>query len=90
MVTMQDDYTLRTTETMMCYTLDDAKRKIHISVIVDLSVKDGENCTISIETANETRYRMKRVRTDDAIIFDIFLCEVKKEALAISGVDVDY
>lgn len=90
MVTMQDDYTLRTTETMMCYTLDDVKRKIHISVIVDLSVKDGENCTISIETANETRYRMKRVRTDDAIIFDIFLCEVKKEALAISGVDVDY
>lgn len=90
MVTMQDDYTLRTTETMMCYTLDDVKRKIHISVIVDLSVKDGENCTISIETANETRYRMKRVRTDDAIIFDIFLCEVKKEALALSGVDVDY
>lgn len=90
MVTMQDDYTLRTTETMMCYTLDDIKRKIHISVIVDLSVKDGENCTISIETANETRYRMKRVRTDDAIIFDIFLGEVKKEALALSGVDVDY
>lgn len=89
MVTMQDDYTLRTTETMMCYTLDDVKRKIHISVIVDLSVKDGENCTISIETANETRYRMKRVRTDDAIIFDIFLCEVKKEALAISGVEID-
>ncbi len=90
MITMQDDYTLRTTETMMCYTLDDVKRKIHISVIVDLSVKDGENCSIAIETANETRYRMKRVRTDDAIIFDIFLCEVKKEALALSGVDVDY
>ena len=80
MITMQDDYTLRTTETMMCYTLDDVKRKIHISVIVDLSVKNGDNCTVSIETANETRYRMKRVRTDDAIIFDIFLCEVKKEA----------
>lgn len=89
MVTMQDDYTLRTTETMMCYTLDDVKRKIHISVIVDLSVKDGENCSIAIETANETRYRMKRVRTDDAIIFDIFLCEVKKEALALSGVEID-
>ena len=89
MITMQDDYTLRTTETMMCYTLDDFKRKIHISVIVDLSVKDGENCSISIETANETRYRMKRVRTDDAIIFDIFLCEVKKEADALSGVEID-
>lgn len=89
MITMQDDYTLRTTETMMCYTFDDAKRKIHISVIVDLSVKDGENCSIAIETANETRYRMKRVRTDDAIIFDIFLCEVKKEALALSGVEID-
>ena len=88
MVTMQGDYTLRTTETMMCYTLDDVKRKIHISVIVDLSVKNGNNCTISIETANETRYRMKRVRTDDAIIFDIFLCEVKKEALALSGVEI--
>ena len=89
MITMQDDYTLRTTETMMCYTLDDVKRKIHISVIVDLSVKDGNNCTISIETANETRYRMKRVRTDDAIIFDIFLSEVKKEADALSGVEID-
>lgn len=89
MITMQDDYTLRTTETMMCYTLDDVKRKIHISVIVDLSVKNGDNCTVSIETANETRYRMKRVRTDDAIIFDIFLCEVKKEALALSGVEID-
>lgn len=89
MITMQDDYTLRTTETMMCYTLDDDKRRIHISVIVDLSVKSGDNCTISIETANETRYRMKRVRTDDAIIFDIFLCEVKKEALALSGVEID-
>lgn len=89
MITMQDDYTLRTTETMMCYTLDDDKRKIHISVIVDLSVKSGENCSIAIETANETRYRMKRVRTDDAIIFDIFLCEVKKEALALSGVEID-
>lgn len=88
MITMQDDYTLRTTETMMCYTLDDDKRKIHISVIVDLSVKDGENCSIAIETANETHYRMKRVRTDDAIIFDIFLCEVKKEALALSGVEI--
>lgn len=88
MITMQDDYTLRTTETMMCYTLDDDKRKIHISVIVDLSVKSGENCSIAIETANETRYRMKRVRTDDAIIFDIFLCEVKKEALALSGVEI--
>ena len=86
---MQDDYTLRTTETMMCYTLDDVKRKIHISVIVDLSIKDGDNCTISIETANETRYRMKQVRTDDAIIFDIFLCEVKKEALALSGVEIE-
>lgn len=89
MITMQDDYVLRTTETMMCYTLDDVKRKIHISVIVDLSVKNGENCSISIETANETRYRMKQVRTDDAIIFDIFLCEVKKEALALSGVEID-
>lgn len=89
MITMQDDYTLRTTETMMCYTLDDVKRKIHISVIVDLSVKNGENCSIAIETANETRYRMRRVRTDDAIIFDIFLCEVKKEALALSGVEID-
>lgn len=88
MITMQDDYTLRTTETMMCYTFDDAKRKIHISVIVDLSIKNGENCSIAIETANETRYRMKRVRTDDAIIFDIFLCEVKKEALALSGVEI--
>lgn len=86
---MQDDYTLRTTETMMCYTFDDVKRKIHISVIVDLSVKDGENCSIAIETANETRYRMKRVRTDDAFIFDIFLCEVKKEAEALSGVEID-
>lgn len=89
MITMQDDYTLRTTETMMCYTLDDVKKKIHISVIVDLSVKDGENCSISIETQNETRYRMKRVRTDDAIIFDIFLSEVKKEAEALSGVEID-
>ena len=89
MITMQDDYTLRTTESMMCYTLDDSKRKIHISVIVDLSVKNGENCSIAIETANETRYRMKRVRTDDAFIFDIFLCEVKKEALALSGVEID-
>ena len=89
MITTQDDFTLRTTETMMCYTLDDVKRKIHISVIVDLSVKSGDNCTISIETANETRYRMKQVRTDDAIIFDIFLCEVKKEALALSGVEID-
>lgn len=88
MLTTQDDYTLRTTETMMCYTFDDAKRKIHISVIVDLSIKNGENCSIAIETANETRYRMKRVRTDDAIIFDIFLCEVKKEALALSGVEI--
>lgn len=88
MITTQGDYTLRTTETMMCYTLDDVKRKIHISVIVDLSVKNGNNCTISIETANETRYRMKRVRTDDSIIFDIFLCEVKKEALALSGVEI--
>lgn len=89
MLTTQDDYTLRTTETMMCYTFDDAKRKIHISVIVDLSVKDGENCSIAIETANETRYRMKRVRTDDAFIFDIFLSEVKKEAEALSGVEID-
>lgn len=89
MVTMQGDFTLHTTETMMCYTLDDVRRKIHISVIVDLSVKDGENCSISIETANETRYRMKRVRTDDAIIFDIFLSEVKKEADALSGVEID-
>ena len=89
MITMQDDYTLRTTETMLCYTLDDSKRKIHISVIVDLSVKSGDNCTISIETANETRYRMKRVRTDDAFIFDIFLSEVKKEAEALSGVEID-
>ena len=89
MLTTQDDYTLRTTETMMCYTLDDAKRKIHISVIVDLSVKDGENCSIAIETANETRYRMKRVRTDDAFVFDIFLSEVKKEAEALSGVEID-
>ena len=89
MVTMQDDYTLRTTETMMCYTLDNPKRKIHISVIVDLSVKNGENCTISIETANETRYRMKQVRTDDAFVFDIFLTEVKKEAEALSGVEID-
>ena len=89
MVTMQDDYTLRTTETMMCYTFDDAKRKIHISVIVDLSVKTGENCSITIETANETRYRMKRVRTDDAFVFDIFLTEVKKEADALSGVEID-
>lgn len=89
MVTMQDDFTLRTTETMLCYTLDDIKRKIHISVIVDLSVKNGNNCTISIETANETRYRMKRVRTDDAFIFDIFLSEVKKEADALSGVEID-
>lgn len=90
MTAMQGDYTLHTTETMMCYILDDVKRKIHISVIVDLSVKSGDNCTISIETANETRYRMKRVRTDDAIIFDIFLSEVQKEAEALSGVDVDY
>ena len=89
MITMQDDYTLRTTETMMCYTLDDAKRRIHISVIVDLSVKTGENCSIAIETANETRYRMKRVRTDDAFVFDIFLSEVKKEADALSGVEID-
>lgn len=89
MLTTQDDYTLRTTETMMCYTLDDDKKKIHISVIVDLSVKSGENCTISIETANETRYRMKQVRTDDAFIFDIFLSEVKKEAEALSGVEID-
>lgn len=89
MITTQGDFTLRTTETMMCYTLDDDKRKIHISVIVDLSIKNGENCSIAIETANETRYRMKRVRTDDAIIFDIFLCEVKKEALALSGVEID-
>ena len=89
MITMQDDYTLRTTETMMCYTLDNPKRKIHISVIVDLSIKSGNNCTISIETANETRYRMKQVRTDDAFIFDIFLTEVKKEAEALSGVEID-
>ena len=89
MVTMQDDFTLRTTETMLCYTLDDIKRKIHISVIVDLSVKNGNNCTISIETANETRYRMKQVRTDDAFVFDIFLSEVKKEADALSGVEID-
>ena len=89
MITMQDDFTLRTTETMLCYTLDDIKRKIHISVIVDLSVKNGNNCTISIETANETRYRMKRVQTDDAFIFDIFLSEVKKEADALSGVEID-
>ena len=86
---MQGDYTLRTTETMLCYTLDDAKRKIHISVIVDLSVKSGENCSIAIETANETRYRMKSVRTDDAYVFDIFLSEVKKEADALSGVEID-
>lgn len=89
MITTQGDYTLHTTETMMYYTLDDIKRKIHISVIVDLSVKSGNNCTISIETASETRYRMKRVRTDDAIIFDIFLSEVKKEADALSGVEID-
>ena len=89
MITMQGDYTLRTTETMLCYTLDDAKRKIHISVIVDLSVKSGENCSIAIETANETRYRMKSVRTDDAYVFDIFLSEVKKEADALSGVEID-
>lgn len=89
MVTMQGDYTLRTTETMMHYTHDDIERNIHISVIVDLSVKSGNNCTISIETANETRYRMKQVRTDDAIIFDIFLSEVKKEADALSGVEID-
>lgn len=89
MTTMQGDYTLRTTETMMCYTLNDVKKKIHISVIVDLSVKSGDNCTISIETAKETRYRMKQVRTDDAIIFDIFLSEVKKEAEALSGVEID-
>lgn len=89
MITMQDDYTLRTTETMMCYTFDDVKRKIHISVIVDLSVKNGENCSIAIETASETRYRMKQVRTDDAFIFDIFLSEVKKEAEALSGVEID-
>lgn len=89
MLTTQDDYTLRTTETMMQYTLDAPKQKIHISVIVDLSVKDGENCSIAIETANETRYRMKRVRTDDAFIFDIFLSEVKKEAEALSGVEID-
>ena len=89
MITTQGDYTLRTTETMMSYTLDDVKRKIHISVIVDLSVKSGDNCTIAIETANETRYRMKRVRTDDAFVFDIFLSEVKKEADALSGVEID-
>ena len=89
MITTQGHYTLRTTETMMCYTFDDAKRKIHISVIVDLSVKRGNNCTISIETANETRYRMKQVRTDDAIIFADFLSEVKKEAETLSGVEID-
>ena len=89
MITTQGDYTLHTTETKLCYTLDDAKRRIHISVIVDLSVNTGENCSIAIETANETRYRMKRVRTDDAIIFDIFLSEVKKEADALSGVEID-
>ena len=88
MVTTQKVYTLRTTETMMWYTLDAPKQKIHISVIVDLSVKDGENCSIAIETANETRYRMKRVRTDDAFTFDIFLSEVKKEAEALSGVEI--
>ena len=88
MITMQDDYTLRTTQTMMCYTLDDAKRKIHLSVIVDLSVTSGDTCSIAIETAHETPSRLKRVRTDDAIIFDIFLCEVKKEALALSGVEI--
>ena len=73
----------------MCYTLDDVRQKIHISVIVDLSVKDGENCSIAIETPNETRYRMKQVRTDDAFIFDIFLSEVKKEADALLGVEID-
>ena len=90
MITLQNDFTLRTTETMMCYTLDDVRQKIHISVIVDLSIKSGDNCTISIETPNETRYRMKQVRTDDAFVFDIFLSEVKKEADALLGVDVDY
>lgn len=89
MITLQNDFTLRTTETMMCYTLDDVKQKIHISVIVDLSVKSGDNCTISIETPNETRYRMKQVRTDDAFVFDIFLSEVKKEADALLGVEID-
>ena len=89
MITLQNDFTLRTTETMMCYTLDDVRQKIHISVIVDLSVKDGENCSIAIETPNETRYRMKQVRTDDAFIFDIFLSEVKKEADALLGVEID-
>ena len=89
MITLQNDFTLRTTETMMCYTLDDVKQKVHISVIVDLSVKGGDNCTISIETPNETRYRMKQVRTDDAFVFDIFLSEVKKEADALSGVEID-
>ena len=89
MITLQNDFTLRTTETMMCYTLDDAKQKAHISVIVDLSVKSGDNCTISIETPNETRYRMKEVRTDDAFVFDIFLSEVKKEADALLGVEID-
>lgn len=89
MITLQNDFTLRTTETMMCYTLDDVKQKVHISVIVDLSVKSGDNCTISIETPNETRYRMKEVRTDDAFVFDIFLSEVKKEADALSGVEID-
>ena len=89
MITLQNDFTLRTTETMMCYTLDDVKQKVHISVIVDLSVKSGDNCTISIETPNETRYRMKQVRTDDAFVFDIFLSEVKKEADALLGVEID-
>ena len=89
MITLQNDFTLRTTETMMCYTLDDVKQKVHISVIVDLSVKSGDNCTISIETPNETRYRMKEVRTDDAFVFDIFLSEVKKEADALLGVAID-
>ena len=89
MITLQNDFTLRTTETMMCYTLDDTKQKVHISVIVDLSVKSGDNCTISIETPNETRYRMKEVRTDDAFVFDIFLSEVKKEADALLGVEID-
>ena len=89
MITLQNDFTLRTTETMMCYTLDDVRQKIHISVIVDLSVKSGDNCTISIETPNETRYRMKQVRTDDAFVFDIFLSEVKKEADALLGVEID-
>lgn len=89
MLTTQDDYTLRTTETMMCYTLDAPEQKIHISVIVDLSVNAGDNCSIAIETANETRYRMERVRTDDAYIFAIFLSELKKEAEALSGVEID-